>query len=131
MARQGKGATLNGKPIKAKTTTDLSKAVINSEFGSSREPERIATVVDNMKRVIMSPARGLRGLGSAACNICAVAAGQTDGYFETGMHIWDIAAAGLILQEAGGVIRSTTGGELDFLGRKIIATATEELAQQI
>ena len=74
---------------------------------------------------------GLRGLGSAACNICAVAAGQTDGYFETGMHIWDIAAAGLILQEAAGVIRSTTGGELDFLGRKIIATATEELAQQI
>jgi len=53
--------------------------------------------------------RGIRGLGSAACNICAVAAGQTDAYFETGMHIWDICAAGLILTEAGGVITSTTG----------------------
>ena len=48
-------------------------------------------------------------MGSAACNICAVAAGQTDAYFETGMHIWDICAAGLILTEAGGVITSTTG----------------------
>ena len=53
--------------------------------------------------------RGIRGLGSAACNICAVASGQTDAYFETGMHIWDICAAGLILTEAGGVITSTDG----------------------
>ena len=52
---------------------------------------------------------GIRGLGSAACNICAVASGQTDAYFETGMHIWDICASGLILQEAKGVITDTDG----------------------
>jgi len=70
-------------------------------------------------------------LGSAACNICAVAAGQTDAYFETGMHIWDIAAAGLILCEAGGVITDTDGSELNFLNRKIIAACTPELAGEI
>ena len=53
--------------------------------------------------------RGIRALGSAALNICAVAAGRTDAYFETGMHIWDICASGIILQEAGGVITSTDG----------------------
>ena len=57
---------------------------------------------------------GIRGLGSAACNICAVASGQTDAYFETGMHIWDICASGLILQEAKGVI-TDTDGMLSFL----------------
>ena len=56
-ARKGKGATLNGQKIVSKITTELRKAVVNSEFGSSREPERIQTVVDNMKKVVMAPAR--------------------------------------------------------------------------
>ena len=58
---------------------------------------------------------GIRGLGSAACNICAVASGQSDAYFETGMHIWDICASGLILQEAKGVITDTNGMLYIFL----------------
>jgi len=130
-ARVNQGATCNGKSIESKTTSQLKTAVINTEFGSSRETGRIQTVVDNMKAVVLAPARGIRGLGSAACNICAVAAGQTDAYFETGMHIWDIAAAGLILREAGGVITSTDGTELNFLNRKIIAACTRELASEI
>lgn len=56
-ARKGKGATLNGRKIGSKNTTELRKAVINSEFGSSRELERIQTVVDNMKKIVMAPAR--------------------------------------------------------------------------
>jgi len=130
-ARKGKGSTRNGKPIKSKSETKLNKAVVNTEFGSSREPERIATIINNMKKIVLAPSRGIRGLGSAACNICAVAAGQTDAYFETGMHIWDICAAGLILTEAGGVITSTTGGKLEWLNRNIIAADTNELAQEI
>ena len=51
----------------------------------------------------------LRSLGSAACNMCMVAAGNTDAYFEAGMHCWDIAAGELIVTEAGGVV-------LDLLG---------------
>ena len=75
--------------------------------------------------------RGIRSLGSAACNICAVAAGQADAYYETGMHIWDICASGLILQEAGGVTVSTDGSELNYLNRKIIGACTEQIAQKL
>lgn len=73
----------------------------------------------------------MRALGSAACNICAVASGQADVYYESGMHIWDICASGLILQEAGGVTRSTDGSELNYLNRKILAACSEKLAQSI
>ena len=52
-----KGATKNGQPIKSKSETKLNKAVINTEFGSSREPERIATVIDNMKKIVLAPSR--------------------------------------------------------------------------
>ena len=57
VAVKDKGATLNGTKISAKKTTLLNKAVINTEFGSSREPERIQKVIDSMKAVVMNPCR--------------------------------------------------------------------------
>lgn len=51
----------------------------------------------------------IRSLGSAALNMCAVAAGRADAYWEFGIHAWDIAAADLIVREAGGVVMSTDG----------------------
>lgn len=51
----------------------------------------------------------IRSLGSAAVNMCSVAAGRADAYWEFGLHAWDIAAADLIVREAGGVTMSTTG----------------------
>ena len=56
-ARAGQGATLNGKSISSKETKELRRAVINTEFGSSREPERIQVVIDNMKKIVLAPAR--------------------------------------------------------------------------
>ena len=56
-ARAGQGATLNGKPISSKATKELKRAVVNTEFGSSREPERIQIVIDNMKKIVLAPAR--------------------------------------------------------------------------
>ena len=87
--------------------------------------------IKNEKKNFKCYCRGLRALGSAACNICAVAAGQADGYFETGMHIWDICASGLILQEAGGVTISTDGTELNYLNRKIVGACSMGLAKQL
>ena len=57
VAVKDKGATLNGTKISTKKTTQLNKAVINTEFGSSREPERIQKVIDSMKAVVMNPCR--------------------------------------------------------------------------
>jgi 3'-phosphoadenosine 5'-phosphosulfate (PAPS) 3'-phosphatase len=75
--------------------------------------------------------RGIRALGSAACNICAVARGQADAYYETGMHIWDICASGLILTEAGGVMKNTKGEEINLLNRQVLVSSTLELSKEI
>lgn len=130
-AKKDGGATMNGKTLKVSDTKEMEQSLILSEFGSSRDEKMQKAVIDNMYNVVMAPVRGIRGLGSAACNICAVASGQADAYFETGMHIWDICAAGLILQEAGGVNISTDGSELNYLNRKFIGACTMPLAQKI
>lgn len=130
-AVKGKGATMNGKEIKVNQCKDMKDALILTEFGSSRSKDRIKVVTDNMCDVVLTPVRGIRALGSAACNICAVASGFADLYYETGMHIWDICAAGLILREAGGFTCSTDGAELDYLHRKFIGGCSSELALQV
>lgn len=57
-----------------------------------------------------------RSLGSAALNCCMVATGSADAYYEYGLHCWDIAAAHLIVKEAGGVCMYPTGKQLEILG---------------
>ena len=76
-------------------------------------------------------AHGIRSIGSAALALCLVASGKADGFYQHGVHIWDYCGAGLILQEAGGVIIDTTGGELDFCGRRCIGASCIELAKGI
>ena len=90
----------------------------------------MAIKTQNMAAVCSEPdaCHGLRMQGSAALNICAVACGAADGYWESGMHIWDIAAASVILTEAGGVVLSPVVGEqLDLLKRRIVAASSVEL----
>lgn len=81
----------------------------------------------NIKNNIYS----LRSLGSAALNICFVARGACDLYFEYGLHIWDIAAASLIAKEAGCVVSGADGQTLDLLNRNIAVACTKELADQV
>ena len=66
--------------------------------------------------------RGLRRLGSTALDLCYVAAGKLDGYYERGIWEWDIAAGALILEEAGGKVTDYRGGELNLEGRQIVAS---------
>ena len=66
--------------------------------------------------------RGLRRLGSTALDLCYVAAGRLDGYYERGIWEWDIAAGALILEEAGGKVTDYRGGELNLEGRRIVAS---------
>lgn len=71
-------------------------------------------------------------MGSAALNMCYVAAGAAEIYFEFGIHIWDIAAGYLIAKEAGCVVcEPTTGKELDLCTRRVLVASTNVLAQQI
>ena len=73
----------------------------------------------------------MRSLGSAALNICYVARGACDLYFEYGLHIWDIAAASLIAREAGCFVSGADGQTLDPLNRNVAVACTKELADQV
>jgi myo-inositol-1(or 4)-monophosphatase len=61
-------------------------------------------------------------LGSAALDLCYVASGRLDGYYERGVHEWDVAAGALIVEEAGGKVTDYRGGTLDLGGRAVVAS---------
>ncbi|MBD5253088.1 MAG: inositol monophosphatase [Barnesiella sp.] len=100
-AVKGQGAMLNGHPVRVKTNDMLSHAVVSTGFPIDKD-----TNPDNNIDVtarVLPHVRGLRRLGSSAMDICYVAAGVLDAYWEMNLHAWDVAAALLILHEAGGV----------------------------
>ncbi|MDE5786043.1 MAG: inositol monophosphatase [Duncaniella sp.] len=99
-AVKGQGAMLNGNPIHVAANDRLSHAVVSTGFPIDKD-----TNPDNnldMTARILPRVRGFRRLGSAAMDICYVAAGVLDAYWEMNLHAWDVAAALLILEEAGG-----------------------------
>ena len=75
--------------------------------------------------------RSIRAYGSAGLNLAYLAMGAVDAYFEFGFHIWDYAGPVLLVREAGGVALDTAGGEVDYLGRRVLAAASQDLASQI
>ena len=70
-------------------------------------------------------------MGSAALNVCFVANGSCDLYYEYGIHIWDIAASALIAKEAGCYVRGANGETLDPMKRTILVSSTKQLADQV
>lgn len=97
-AALGGGATLNGRPIGCGTTTDLSVALVGTGF--SYQPERRAVQARRVAAMIPR-VRDIRRLGAAAPDLCYVAAGRLDIYFEEFLGPWDLAAGELIAREAG------------------------------
>ena len=71
---------------------------------------------------LIENSRGVRRLGSAAADLCYVAAGRMDGFYEYGLNPWDVAAGALILKQAGGKITDFTGGDRYLYGRELVAT---------
>lgn len=126
-ARRGAGAFFNGKPIRVSGQQQLSKALVTTEFGTSRDEERMQIIVENMGKVIRA-VHGIRITGAAALNMCMVAQGGADVYYEFGPHAWDMAAADLIVREAGGVTVDPAGGPLDIMSRRVLAASSPELA---
>lgn len=118
-AERGGGATLNGRPVRVSDTDELIRALIVTGFPYDREklPEALE-VFGRFSRLT----RGMRRLGSTALDICYVASGRLDGYYERGIWAWDVAAAGLILEEAGGRVTDYKGGRPDLEGREIVAS---------
>jgi myo-inositol-1(or 4)-monophosphatase len=106
-AMRGAGAFLNGRPIHPSETTELIRSLLVTGFPydmSGREPDNLDLYAHFARR-----SQGVRRLGSAALDLCYVAAGRLDGYWEMGVAPWDIAAAMVIAEEAGVVVTRLTG----------------------
>ncbi len=97
----GQGAQLNGSKIHASACDRLDRAVVSTGFPVDKA-ETSDNNLDNVARV-MPRVRGLRRLGAASLDLCYVAAGILDGYWEMGLHEWDVCAGELIVREAGGM----------------------------
>lgn len=127
-ARRGHGAFYNDRQIHVSGQTDIAKALVTTEFGTSRDEEKMSVVLENIKKVV-TVAHGIRSLGAAALNMAMVALGGADCNYEYGVHAWDIAAGDLIVREAGGVTMDPAGGPLDLMSRRVLAASSPELAQ--
>ncbi len=127
-ASKGRGAFLNDKRIRVSRRTRMSESLIGTGF-----PFRKG---DNFKRYmkmfedIMVTCAGVRRPGAAALDLCYVAAGQYDGFFETGLNPWDIAAGSLMITEAGGLIGNFTG-ESDYLYQREVMAGNPRIYAQM
>jgi len=101
VAAQGEGATLNDRRISVSNVKDLSESIFCMGFGKNEEYGR--NMVE-ASALMARKVRKLRCFGAAAYDIANVACGRLSGFYEKGLRTWDIAAAGIIIQEAGGVI---------------------------
>lgn len=99
-ASRGDGAVLNDKRIRVAERRDLAGAVLGTGF-PPRERKRAGAQLECIGTLLES-AEDIRRTGSAALDLAYVACGRTDGYFEAGIHAWDIAAGILLVREAGG-----------------------------
>ena len=114
-ATKGRGAYLNERRIRVSKRTQLKECLVSTGF-PFRPGDNFKNYLAMMGDVMQRTA-GLRRPGSAALDLAYVAAGYTDGFFETGLNIWDVAAGSLLVTEAGGLVGNFTG-ESDFLEQK-------------
>ena len=106
-AERGSGAFLNGAPIRASSASNLNESLLVTGFSYDiREIE--ANNINNFAK-FSTRARAVRRLGSAALDLCYVAAGRLDGYWELELFPWDIAAGALIAKEAGALVTNLMG----------------------
>ncbi len=119
-AGRGLGARLNGEPIRVTGEAELGRALLGTGFPYDvwSKPERPLKLFDGFVR----RAQGLRRAGSAALDLCYVAAGRFDGFFEVTLKPWDLAAGTLLVREAGGEVTDLSGGPLDLFQGDVLAS---------
>ena len=131
-AKIGKGAFLNGKQLKVSVEADLQKALLATGFpytsGSSEDD--LNDVVKKIKD-ILPLCQDLRRLGSASIDLCLVARGTFEGYYEMNLKPWDVSAGVLILSEAGGKITNINGDEYNLFEDKYIVATNGKIHDEL
>jgi myo-inositol-1(or 4)-monophosphatase len=117
---KGSGAFCNGRKLSVSTNDDLRKSVLVTGFpyDISENPEHaIEHFISFLKE-----ARAVRRLGSAAIDLCYVAEGVFDGFWEVSLNAWDMAAGVLLVNEAGGVVTDFLENKINIYGKKLLAS---------
>jgi myo-inositol-1(or 4)-monophosphatase len=119
-AVRGQGASLNGRPLRASEERVFGNALLATGFAYDVH----RSLEDNLNHFahVVKQARAVRRDGSAALDLCYVAAGRFDGFWEMKLHPWDVAAGLLIVEEAGGRVSDMRGGPADRSGNQTVAT---------
>ena len=105
-AVRGSGSTLNGRPLRCSSVTALDQALVATGFGyDARRRSAQASLLPTMLPAV----RDIRRIGAGALDLCAVAAGRVDGYYEQGLSPWDLSAGRLIATEAGARVEGLHG----------------------
>ncbi|PWT98991.1 MAG: inositol monophosphatase [Candidatus Melainabacteria bacterium] len=119
-AELGQGAWLNDKPISVSKTGRLAESLLATGFPpNTPEAQRLSM---EQFRSVTAASHGVRRDGSAALDLCFVACGRLDGFWERKLAPWDMGAGALIVEEAGGIVTDLTNGTWDIAQGNIIAT---------
>jgi myo-inositol-1(or 4)-monophosphatase len=129
-AERGKGACLNGRPVHVSAVTELQKSLLVTGFpydAWDTDQDNFANFVHFAKLT-----QGVRRLGSAALDLCYVAAGRFDGFWEMSLKPWDVAAGGLICEEAGAHVTNVQG-DSDYISppQSVVAASPGIHAQML
>ena len=119
-AERGGGARLNGRPLRVSPVNELVDAMLVTGF-----PYDVHSRVDEIVGLFaafVGKAQAVRRLGSAAIDLCYVAAGRMDGFWESDLKPWDIAGGALIVAEAGGTVTDLAGGGFTSRSRQVLAS---------
>jgi len=120
-ATNGGGATCNGKPIKCNDPVEFNRALIGTGFSYD-----VADRADQARIVskLLLEIRDIRRIGAGAADLCLVAMGRLDAFYELGLNEWDIAAGGLIATESGALLTGRNGGPA---GKEMVIAAGPHL----
>lgn len=116
---QGSGAQLNGRAIRVSKTARLKESLLATGFPSHKRHKNPNI---NFYHQITLRSHGVRRAGSAALDLCYVACGRYDGFWEFNLNSWDTAAGVLLVKEAGGTVTNFSGGPFSIDSRQVLAT---------
>lgn len=123
VAERGKGAFLNDQCMKVSDHVRLQDSVFATgiPFMGDQEEEGHILFLRRLARV-MAKTAGIRSWGAASLDLAYVAAGRYDGFWERGLHPWDVAAGALMVREAGGIVTDVETGKFSLVSRDIVAS---------
>ncbi len=119
-AEKGGGAYLNGKKINVSRTDTLIRSLLATGFPYDRTRSEENNL--NYFSVLLMASQEVRRSGSASLDLCSVASGRLDGYWELKLQPWDVAAGSLILAEAGGMVSDFSGAGFSIYDKEILAS---------